>query len=519
MTSSNGFKTFFVSNNVVALAPSYYSEVNQRFNYFTNAAWTNCFQAVDSQQKGWPVHNWTLNVTNHVVYALFDGNPTSGSATLLDFVNLGPFGSSMSITNQAASAGSSSNPGGSGLTFGGVNTAPFWSSLYGSDKGSQMSAGLIYNVNNTSSAFVQDAPYINALTGTNPSVGGLIFGPPVEPSNVVQEVDTWVANDPIVHYTLDDLSMPPAQLEQITQYDPSLQQIAITNPVGTVYAPRYSPWGQGLATTSMNMVFKDPMIFGATNWNFPTNKFPGVGWIGKVHRGTPWQTVYLKADSPTSLTEQSLWAPGWVSTLQTYPTNDWALVDLFTTAPDDNAARGLLSVNQTNDAAWAAVFAGVIAPTNTTNGSQIGPINDVSNLVDLNSTYYGINAFRTNYPNGIFHKIGDILGAAALTTQSPFLVTNGISPANCSDEIVERIPQQTLSLLKVGEPQFVIFAFGQALKPKGLPFLSAGALNNNIYTNYEITGETVTRTVCHVVHTNGLKMVIDSFNVESGSGN
>ena len=31
------------------------------------------------------------------------------------------------------------------------------------------------------------------------------------------------------------------------------------------------------------------------NWNFPTNKYPTVGWLGRVHRGTPWQTVYFKA--------------------------------------------------------------------------------------------------------------------------------------------------------------------------------------------------------------------------------
>jgi hypothetical protein len=73
-------------------------------------------------------------------------------------------------------------------------------------------------------------------------------------------------------------------------------------------------------------------------------------------------------------------------------------------------------------------------------------------------------------------------------------------------------------LLKVGEPQFVIFAWGQALKPKGPPYLVfPGGLNYNIYTNYEITGECLTRTVCHLVHTNGLKMVIDSYNVESGN--
>jgi hypothetical protein len=292
------------------------------------------------------------------------------------------------------------------------------------------------------------------------------------------------------------------------------------------------------------MLFIDPQMHGATNWDFPTNKFPGVGWLGRVHRGTPWQTVYLKADNPSGIQSpggnwtnwaNSPWLQG-EAVPETYPTSDWALVDLFTAAPDDNAARGLLSVNQTNNAAWAAVFAGVIVPTNFTtsnvlsnayggvqimpnNNGFLGDVQNFTNLVDVNSPFYGINAARTNYANGIFHNVGDILAASALTTTSPFLGSNAFLAANNPDQIVERIPQQILSLLKVGEPQFVIFAYGQSLKPKGPPFLSPGGSNNNIYTNYEITGEVLTRTVCHVVHTNGLKMVIDSFNVESGSGN
>jgi hypothetical protein len=200
----------------------------------------------------------------------------------------------------------------------------------------------------------------------------------------------------------------------------------------------------------------------------------------------------------------------WVKSPETYPTNDWALVDLFSTVPNDNAARGLLGVNQTNDAAWAAVFAGVIAPTNALGGTPIPPLDVGQYLMDSPN---GINNQRTNHPNGIFHKVGDILAASALTTNSPYLLGNA---ANYSDEIVERIPQQTLSLLRVGEPQFVIFAWGQSLKPQGQPYLVSG-LNYGMYTNYEITGECLTRTVCHLVHTNGLKMVIDSFNVEAGN--
>jgi hypothetical protein len=42
----------------------------------------------------------------------------------------------------------------------------------------------------------------------------------------------------------------------------------------------------------VNLSFKDPLVRGSDDWDFPTNKFPGIGWLGRVHRGTPWQTVY-----------------------------------------------------------------------------------------------------------------------------------------------------------------------------------------------------------------------------------
>ena len=48
----------------------------------------------------------------------------------------------------------------------------------------------------------------------------------------------------------------------------------------------------------------------------------------------------------------------------TIPTQDRLLFDLFTTALDDNATRGQLSVNQPHLAAWSALLSGMVVPTN-----------------------------------------------------------------------------------------------------------------------------------------------------------
>jgi hypothetical protein len=144
-------------------------------------------------------------------------------------------------------------------------------------------------------------------------------------------------------------------------------------------------------------------------------------------------------------------------------------------------------------------------------GVPLNPTSDISYLLDATN---GINAARTNQPNGIFHNIGDILQASALTLSPPEPFSGQIT-----DDMVERIPQQTLSLLKLGLPQFVIYSWGQSLKPKDLYRSGSGPLLN-ICTNYEITGEYLTRTVCHIVSdpvAASPRLVIDSFNIEPGN--
>jgi hypothetical protein len=79
--------------------------------------------------------------------------------------------------------------------------------------------------------------------------------------------------------------------------------------------------------------------------------------VRRVHRGTPWQTVYFKS-SAEPMGDWQKWSGGLFPQIS-HPTNDWLLADIFTTALNDNAARGLLSVNQTNLAAWSAVLSAV----------------------------------------------------------------------------------------------------------------------------------------------------------------
>jgi hypothetical protein len=346
---------------------------------------------------------------------------------------------------------------------------------------------------------------------------------PFVPIGNYADSNIWMACDPLVHYTIGDLYSPSPQAPSsaITSITIAQLQVQPFMTLQTGLTSRYLPW-PGTTNTPFytNMLFMDPQIIGSSAWQFPTNLLPSVGWLGRVHRGTPWQTIYFKSDDPQGQTAEPAplvdWTNYWVNSLFTYPTNDWSIPDLFTAVPNDNAARGLLSVNQTNDAAWAAVFGGVIFITNSTGGIPLNPTNDVYYLMDTNiGTSYGINVVRALQTNQLFHHIGDILQASTLTAFPPEQ-----TEAPQSDEMIERIPQQTLGLLKLGLPQFVIYSWGQSLKPKNLYSSGSGNLLN-ICTNYEITGEYLTRTVCHVLSTDGTasapKIIIDNYNIEPGN--
>jgi hypothetical protein len=120
----------------------------------------------------------------------------------------------------------------------------------------------------------------------------------------------------------------------------------------------------------------------------------------------------------------------------------------------------------------------------------------------------GINNARANtnvsapiFPNQVFHRLGDILSVPELTVASPFLAPMPLPTSTAAaalplnDAAVERIPQQILGLLKADSvPRFVIYSFGQTLKPAPRSRVTSGTFFGMV-TNYQITAEVATRSV------------------------
>ncbi len=357
-----------------------------------------------------------------------------------------------------------------------------------------------------------------------------IFYAPFAAHRPIYVHTSWQANDPLVHYTIGDLR----DLQTTNNVQFIAQPLDNIGRVNT----RYQPWGGGVGGSSTptigarEMGAKDPLVTRSDDWEFPTNKFPNIGWIGRVHRGTPWQTVYLKSDEvPVDRWLKWTGNPNLVQSAGQFDTNQFAygaitndayfshpmhdrkIVDLFTTAISDTASRGRLSINQTNLAAWSAVFSGVnVLPDGSTNMviSPAGPY-DPTSPTPVAAMVQAINEVRRTKFNGSFKHLGDLAAVPELTVRSPFLSGN---TNLMNDAVYERIPQQVLGLLHCDErPRFVVYSYGQTLKPAPNSVVTAGGPYFGMVTNYQVTAESAIRAVVRVENpTSNPRIVVESFN-------
>ncbi|MGH7989359.1 MAG: hypothetical protein ACREDS_04085, partial [Limisphaerales bacterium] len=368
-------------------------------------------------------------------------------------------------------------------------------------------------VHNEIDAFRAFFHYTNSLYGDVGSSNAIAVADstnamqvPYTPTATTIQHITWQANDPLVHYIASDLNgAPNNDIDANPNWPGNLGQLNA----------RYMPWGgnpllPGADQNPYNLALKDPSVINSDSWDFPTYKLPTIGWLGRVHRGTPWQTVDMKSSLPNILT----WT-NWTGDMNPFdadnssPSADWQLFDLFTTAFNDNATRGQLSVNVgapngPSLAAWSALFSGVVMPTNTIGGyTIIQPAGAAGANSFLDTLVANINQTRSTFTNadglgGTFEHVGDVLAAPYLTVSNLWLFQNN-NTNTITDEMYEWLPQQTMSLLRVsGTPQspmrYVIYCYGQTLKPAPNGIVTSGT-EFGLCTNYQVVAEADTRAV------------------------
>jgi hypothetical protein len=540
-----------------------------------------------------PVPRWWLNINTQLRFILVDTDVTPNR--IVDYVNLDSWEDPLDITDTLTQGGACGDPyvpdAGDGSMwctnrFRGLADSP----TYGVMNQIAIGMGLITPPGNNWNSFVMQTPpgqdrkyaidFFRAQFGFSPLTytSGTFnksndFYAPFIPVRDIYLFTGWQANDPLVHYTLGDLM--DAERTNRVGFTTNFSTIANLGRMNR----RYEPWGGGgnpansSSPTLFQLAVKDPQVVRSDDWDFPTNKFANIGWLGRVHRGTPWQTIYLK--SPIIDPKQwRKWTGGGYlvrnagqintnvvpfNTLApdadlTQPWRDRYILDFFTTAFNDNATRGQMSINQTNLAAWSAILGGVTVLTNVlddsvlandavvkprfatrfippagaydwsiTNGAGLPPVARIVNAInDVRAT----NIFTQ--PRKTFSRLGDILNVPELTVASPFLNTN--SPAlltrGITEAAYERIPQQILGLLKSDSvPRFIVYSYGQTLRPADRSIVTAGPFAG-LCTNYQITAEVATRAVVRVDGVppyplpmtppqplTNLNVVVESFNV------
>jgi hypothetical protein len=556
---SNGWaKTSFVIpffSGVQFLSNSIYRSDN-RLVPLTDLA-TNHFE----RGRGFYAPQWLLQVNNRLLFAIVDRDArpvrpdgTTANGAVLDFVSFDNFGLSTNITRGIHDSIDTANPNALASMWD-TNRVSGTTDVYPT-KGivNQMAVNVgDLNVNDWNSPnqirekekaidalrrFLGMLPRYNPTNALPPTSDS--WKAPYDATATFNAAIVWSANDPLVHYMAGDLRDGGNEYFKLSGDSVSLTNASAIQLTLGKLNNRYQPWDPKLfpgsteslrdqtAASQSNVPqfdtdYKDSLVRWSDDWDFPTNKLASVGEMGRVHRGTPWQTIFFKAANAAA--DLDKWS-SWSGSRMTHPTNDWLLPDLFTTAPSDLAARGLVSVNQSDAASWSAVLSGVLVRTNNLLRARQNreakfdtiPIEPASpqilGMVD------SINNHRAQLTNqaSLFNSAGDILAVPELTIRSPFLNRELDQPKyGITDAAYESIPRQTLSLLHNGDARYLVYTFGQALKPADRSVVNQSGFLN-LVTNYQITGEVVTRTLLRVESdssrpTNNVRIVVEKYDV------
>lgn len=297
---------------------------------------------------------------------------------------------------------------------------------------------------------------------------------PFTPMAVFRIPFSWQANDPLVHGLSAEL------------YDASRSAfVELLKPEEWVNASmplnlgalnvRYKPWPVDITSQSMDAYsadIKDPLVRTSDDWRFPRPTTFSLAQLGLIHRGTPWQTLYLKASDmgrtngvfalPEWLTDMTVtgpamrwssWSPNetLVSGYQTRPVRDRSLLATIVAAVTAVDPRQQFSINTRDESLWKQLFAGMAALTNVATSQ---PIYEDA-LINPNSTQAqalvtGIAAARGQMSGAVFRSLGDLFSAPILTDSSPWLnrSTTSIQRLTITEEASESLPAQLLSQVR-----------------------------------------------------------------------
>ena len=317
-------------------------------------------------------------------------------------------------------------------------------------------------------------------------ISRLVLQSPFCPTRKMIKTITWQANDPLVHTHFGDLLRitPDRQMNPsnwfIEAVVPPTSPIPTNMTLGTLGRLNggYAPWGGNpeknvpMAPTdpeAYNLALKDPQVWTSDQWDFPTGQGPILTALGRVHRGTPWQTLYLKSavarvDEWMTQSSDYLWAPtNAAQFVRDHPTNDWALVGLAASLLNTNSLDQLISMNDPRPGAWAKVWDGLTVLSNSLSTEELltvfRPVSSPNSFDTLVMTSNSppaavltdaLSRARALQPSRRFNGWVDFFQVPELSLNSPwFGETDDIQrQLAISDAAYEAIPNQLLARLR-----------------------------------------------------------------------
>ncbi len=181
-----------------------------------------------------------------------------------------------------------------------------------------------------------------------------------------------------------------------------------------------------------NLALKDPLLWQSDNWDFPTNESLSGEWLGRVHRGTPWQTIYLnvivQVTNVVVLADLGVTMSG---PSQTVITNDWMTYGVTVTNAGPNAAPnviltnilpvGVISISPTNQPATNLILLGTLPSGGFTNlFFTVEPTNVTTLLFSASVGASGVTDTNTanNFASTNIPVIAYLLGTLVAVTNS-----------------------------------------------------------------------------------------------------
>jgi hypothetical protein len=438
---------------------------------------------------GFPTPQWKLTLTNRLRFFMVDQE----TRRLVDFVTLEGLGVVRDLSAEMVNAGPTGSlfrllwathrVGGStsvftptlgalyqiDLSLGEVfyNWPQWWFYGYGPSGVSMQSAindfrAFLYGDWNANSNLVQSVPFTPLLR--------------------ISHYQTWQAADPLVHHLASDLCDLRYTNQLHLEY-PSGPPYSTSQHLGKLN-PRYQPWGgspEGAPPTFHSQYFdsalKDPLVTSSDAWQFPDAELLSVALLGRIHRGTPWQTLYLKS-ATVNLSAWQMWTGNSDphDAECTLPTNDWRVASLIASLLNTNHPQALASANQTDAADWLTVLDGLTVLTNSMTDTEVlllqltiprpSPVYDPLDMPGDSGQAaliaYAILTTRAGRPAGVFRNPGEVFATPELSLTSPWLnqSTSRQVRSGLTDDVYEAIPSQLLTRLRADSEGVVVQSNG-----------------------------------------------------------